>query len=177
MSRLKDLETKTGISIDSIPVDGIPYHMISEDGFYRDIPVLCDSFDDQKNFMFVSFYDIVTAVGLSRNNLWDINSRWILDAGLGREYVMANREDINDVLSYHWVRDRQYIMEKVGSDEYSDVLDKYIGDMRKSKTPENVIEVFKEIKFLYPRAHDVELAFVVFKFIWYKMNYPDMYEA
>ena len=176
LSKLKKLELEIGVPLDSISVDGVPYHMITEDDFYKDIPLLCDALDGHKENVLTSFYDLVTVLGLSRNGLWEINSRRVLDCGLGREWLMANREDVRDVLYNYWSRTNNvnYIMNMVGIGQGTTALESYDENIHEDEIPKNVLEAMKEIKYLFPRAHDIELALVIFKFIWYKLNYPEL---
>ena len=147
LSDFTKFEKRTGISPDSIPIDGLAYNEVFSDDIYKDIDLLMNipgPVEDIVSEMtsstkLVCFSDMVKLLGLchARANGLDYD----VDAPAHRDDLI--RKMLSDGLDMY---DALKIAGQPGSDTMK----------------------------LFPKAHDIEYAIMLFRLLWYRVHFKNI---
>lgn len=182
LSLLKELQSLTGVSAESIPIDGVGYNTFFNEKEYKDVPVINEVPESIIDGVFCcSLSGIVRMLGYYHGTgVWEDNAKRLLEEEpYNLKRTIAHREDVMHTLMRHGIEreDAYRIMEIVRKGKAAEKLtEEDLQNMREKGVSEEYIESMMKIKYLFPKAHDTEFAIKIFKLIWYKVHYPEEFK-
>ena len=127
-----------------------------------------------------SFSDIVKVEGICHGTgTWFDNGEELISAGASLKDLFATREDVYEtMLSFGIEREKSFeIAESVRKGLFArgKMKEELVGELLSHDVPEHYIESCKKIKYLFPRSHAAEYAWMELCSLYYKKKYPEIY--
>lgn len=112
------------------------------------------------------------------DGVWVENAELLLQQNPYASYkTIAHRDDVMNALMRYGVERAEAfrIMRIVQSPKK--LTEEDLQWLREKGISEEYIESMIKIRYLFPKAHDTEYAIKYFKLIWYKVHFPEEFEA
>lgn len=132
-----------------------------------------------------NFNDLVKAFGLMYGTgVWENNAGTLLEReDINLSDIISHRDDIFDYLKAEGVdeADAFNIAEEIGKGKWSSPRhkqkDEQIELLKDFNIPDWYIESCNKIGYLFPKAHSISYIKTLWRLGWYKIHYPEQYEA
>lgn len=180
--RLKQLEERTGVKANSIDFSEIDILSFFQEGDFSGLPFDLDYERHIYNEILPArFSDLVRMLGIELSiGTWENNGE-ILVAEHPIEELIAYRDDVTHTLIKYGIdgkqafditeRTRKGMAKSIGLKKDMET------ELIKHNIPEWYIESMKKIEYLWQKAHGVGEVMNYLRLIWYKINYPEEFDA
>ena len=174
-SMIYQLEKSTGVASYQIPLDDQKTMNSIKEGKNAGIPELSDEFTQHLVITLNpnKFDDLVRIVGFSHGtDVWYDNAENLIDSGICMSDTISTRDDVTLTLKKYDV-DRETafkISERIRKGK--GLTDEQYQCLYSKGVPNYFLDSCNKIKYLFPRAHCVDLAEFAFKLSYYKSYYP-----
>ena len=181
-SKIKLMQEMTGIRAETIRLEEIDYNVPYLSDSFKRIPFIGESIRKIADAMPITgFSDLIRVLGLAHGSgAYEGNGESLLEKGCDPKALIAHREDVMLTLLRHGL-DRKtafQLAEMVCKGKAKECLDDAQETcLREHNIPKWYIESMKTIRYLFPKAHEVEYAMNHLRMIWYRIYYPAAFYA